>query len=148
MVMRTPSLGESLHRLLHAYKRVLQDGIARAGIPLTVGQIRVLKGITDLPTCTAQAIASGMQQDKGQIARLVKELEARELVTRSPDPEDSRRLVLEATPSGRAMRERLAAVEVEAGAAMAAGLDADQVATFVRLAELMTCNLQNSEESE
>lgn len=141
--MITETIGESLHQLLHAYKRSLREGYAAAGIELTVAEIRVLKGIARASDCTAQTIAERMLQDKGRIARLIKSLQSAGLVDRQPHPEDSRSRRLSLTPGGKALSRRIADIETEAGQRMGAGLAEDELTHFIGLANAMAANLDD-----
>lgn len=142
----TPVIGETLHRLLHAYKRAMRDGYAEADIGLTVSHIRVLKGIASLGDGTAQNLADRMRQDKGRVARLIKDLAAEGLIARTPHPNDSRSRQIALTAAGREMRQRIAAIEARAGARMADGLSADDLNHFTALAESMIANLEQPTE--
>ncbi|ERJ20049.1 transcriptional regulator [Salinisphaera shabanensis T35B1] len=142
--MHTP-IGETLHRLLHAYKRAMRDGYTTAGIELTGAQIRMIKGIASDPDASAQAIAKRTRQDKGHIARLIKDLEGEDLITRRPHPSDSRYRQLKLTAAGHALATRIAEVEAEAGARMARHLPDPDIERFVELAEAMIANLESSE---
>lgn len=137
-----PATGESLHRLLHAYRRALREGHAAAGIALPVTHLRALKGVAHAGGCSAQAIAETLRLDKSQISRLVRDLRANSLIEQHPDPADNRSRRLSLTPDGAAMVEHIAAVEAEAGERMAAGLDRGQLRNFIGLADLMAANLE------
>lgn len=137
-----PAVGETLHRLLHAYKRAMREEYDAADIGLTVSHMRVLKGVAGLPDATAQAIADRMRQDKGRIARLLKDLADHGLIERCPHPQDNRSRQLVLTPAGRAMREHLAQIERRAGARLAADLPAEDLQRFTQLAETMITNLE------
>lgn len=141
MAERSPT-GETLHRLLHAYKRAMRDGYAAADIDLTVSQIRVLKGIARQNQGTAQNIADRMRQDKGRIAKLIKSLVADGLVARQPHPDDSRSQQLVLTAAGQELAAQIATVEARAGARMAGSLSAADLARFTDLAEAMIANLE------
>ncbi|MGN8159817.1 MarR family winged helix-turn-helix transcriptional regulator [Salinisphaera sp. SWV1] len=138
--------GETLHRLLHAYKRAMRDGYAAADIDLTVGEIRVLKGIARSRHGTARHIAERMRQDKGRIARLIKGLVTAGLVVRQPHPDDNRSQQLELTDAGRELAARIASVEARAGARMAGGLSDTDLARFTDLAEAMITNLEHAQD--
>lgn len=139
-------IGESLHRLLHAYKRAMREEYEAADIGLTVSHARVLKGIDRLEDGTAQHIADRMRQNKGRIARLIKDLVGQGLVERRPHPDDSRSQQLSLTQTGHDMRARIAAIEAQAAARMAGGLPADDVHRFIDLADTMIANLEQSQD--
>ncbi|GAB3673947.1 MarR family winged helix-turn-helix transcriptional regulator [Salinisphaera aquimarina] len=142
----TPAIGETLHRLLHAYKRAMREEYDAADIGLTVSHIRVLKGIAGLREGTAQTIANRMRQDKGRIARLIKDLADEGFIARRPHPTDSRSQQLALTPAGREIRQRIAMIEARAGARMADGLLEADIHRFIELAESMIANLEQSQD--
>lgn len=139
-------IGESLHRLLHAYKRAMREEYEAADIGLTVSHARVLKGVAGSENGTAQRIADRMRQNKGRIARLIKDLVDEGLVARRPHPDDSRSQQLTLTEAGRDMRARIAAIEAQAAARMADGLPERDVLRFIDLAEAMIANLEQSQD--
>lgn len=143
--MSTPAVGETLHRLLHAYKRAMREGYSAADLEWSVSHIRVLKGIARQADASAQHIAERMRQDKGRIARLIKDLERDGLVERHPHPDDSRRRQLRLTANGRAITGKIATVEAQAGARMATGLTGTDIHHFIELAETMIANLDRTE---
>lgn len=106
----------------------------------------MLKGIARNRHGTAQHIADGMRQDKGRIVRLIKGLMNDGLVARHPHPDDSRSQLLELTEAGHERADRIAAVEARAGARMAGGLSAADLARFTELAEAMIANLEHSQD--
>jgi DNA-binding MarR family transcriptional regulator len=139
--MVTPHPGDTLHRLLHAYKRAMREAYLTAGIDLPHSHVRVMKAVCHLPQCSAQAIAERMQRDKSQITRVVQDLCASKLVSRHADPGDGRRQILTPTAAGKRLRKRITDAERAAGAHMVHGLPPASVAEFVRLAEAMAANL-------
>jgi DNA-binding MarR family transcriptional regulator len=144
--MNTSHPVDTLHRLLHAYKRAMREAYLGAGIDLPITHVRVLKGIGYLPACTAQALAKRMQRDKSQITRIVKELRALDLVRSQTDPEDGRNRILTPTDAGKRLLACVAEAEREAGDRMMAGLPPDAVAEFVRLAGIVATNLDSSKD--
>ncbi|ANG62775.1 transcriptional regulator [Marinobacterium aestuarii] len=145
--MTDSAMGEALHQLLHAYKRALQQSFLEHGITFGIAHIRSLKVIRAAQAspesdCTAQQIAARLQRDKAQIARLVKDLLAAELIEKQDNAQDRRSQILRLTPAGEAMYARIQAAERHTSQRMAKGLNEDEVHTFVRLAKGMTRNLK------
>jgi DNA-binding MarR family transcriptional regulator len=134
-------IGETLHRLLHAYRRALREAYEQGGIALTVVHIRALKSVAGLEDCTAQAIALHTQLDKAQITRALNDLCAEGLIEKQSHPSDGRSSVLALTPPGRALARKIRKLESQAGAQMARGLGARELTDFVRLADRMLDNL-------
>ncbi|MCM2129372.1 MarR family winged helix-turn-helix transcriptional regulator [Larsenimonas rhizosphaerae] len=145
--MTSDTLGDALHRLLHAYKRALRQAYNDAGLTLTVSHIRLLKGIHHQPGSTINALAERSRRDKAQITRLLHGLIAEGLIEKSPHPEDRRSQQVHPTDSGRAMIAAVQQAETVAAERMSAGLPASDIALFTRLAVTMTDNLYPAPES-
>ncbi|RCK52389.1 transcriptional regulator [Thalassospira profundimaris] len=135
------TIGETLHTLLHAYKRALRQAYQQADIPLAISHIRTLKGINAVPDCTPLALSTRTKHDKGQLARLLKDLLAENLIEKHPHPDDKRSNILRLTPKGYQMIKRIKEVEEIAASRMAAGLSPDEITDFNRLANIMSANL-------
>lgn len=142
--MSLTSLGEPLHRLTHAYRSFMRSAITEAGIGLPITHLRALKGVRKWERCTAQFIAQRMHRDKAQITRVLKELLEEGLITKVNNPEDRRSQWLRLTADGEAMIERIKAVEEVAMHRMTRHIKPDDVETFIRLANLMADNLQDT----
>jgi DNA-binding MarR family transcriptional regulator len=145
--MINPHIGEALHQLLHAYRRSMRQSYQEVGIDLAVAHIRSLKVIhhhqqSAQEPCTARLIAVSIERDKAQIARLVKDLLAAELIEKQDNPEDRRSQFLRLTQTGEAMLARIREAEQRASLRMAQGLSEDEMDSFVRLATAMTDNLK------
>ncbi|WP_353979239.1 MarR family winged helix-turn-helix transcriptional regulator [Salinicola endophyticus] len=134
--------GDTLHRLLHAYKRALRRAYDDERLGLGVAQIRTLKAIRNLSPCSASAIAPRLRWDKAQLARLLSDLDRRELVCRRPAPDDGRRQQLTLSDAGRAMLARVDACEQRAHTRLAKGLSEAELTAFETLAQRLIDNLE------
>jgi DNA-binding MarR family transcriptional regulator len=139
--MPESTIGETLHTLLHAYKRALRQAYHQAEIPLAISHIRTLKGINAIANCTPLALSSRTKRDKGQVTRLIKDLLADQLIEKHPHPGDKRSNILHLTPAGHQMITRIKEIEEIAASRMAIGLTPDEIADFNRLANIMSANL-------
>ncbi|MEQ5773900.1 MULTISPECIES: MarR family winged helix-turn-helix transcriptional regulator [unclassified Thalassospira] len=139
--MPESTIGETLHSLLHAYKRALRQAYHQAEIPLAISHIRTLKGINAIPDCTALALSSRTKRDKGQVTRLIQDLLAEQLIEKHPHPRDKRSNILHLTPDGQKMIKQIKEIEEIAASRMAIGLTPDEIADFNRLATTMSANL-------
>lgn len=141
------NIGESLHRLLHAYKRALRQAYQEAGLNLAISQIRSLKVIHHAQEhnliCTPQTIADRLQRDKAQITRLTKDLLEQELIAKQAHPEDRRSQILTLTEKGSSVFRTMRQIEKLAGNRMAQGLNVDEISEFIRLADAMSENLEH-----
>ncbi|WP_412558099.1 MarR family winged helix-turn-helix transcriptional regulator [Thalassospira sp. MIT1370] len=133
--------GETLHRLVHAYKRSLMNAMVDADMPMPISHKRVMKWIIRIPGITAQQMAEKSGQDKGRITRLLKELENDGLIERRPHPIDRRSQTLHLTAAGETRMEAFRTVEQHVRTRMTRGLTPQQIRDFVEIANLMADNL-------
>lgn len=132
--MPSLSLSETLHTLVHAYKKQLRSDIAAQEINLPVTHIRALKGICRNPESTAQSIALRMQRDKAQITRVLNELQQSGLITKVDNPKDGRSQLLRPTAEGEKIMRQVNISERKTVAHMTQALSLDEVDTFIQLA--------------
>ncbi len=107
-----------LREVSHAFQARLQDLPAFEALGLTPFQGRLVSVIGRRPGISQQAIAARTGRDKAQVARTVKELEARGLLRRATHEHDWRMQCLSLT---------------EAGARAAAAIDAERDALGVQV---------------
>jgi len=132
--MPSLSLSETLHRLVHAYKKQLRSDIAAQEIDLPVTHIRALKGVCRNPESTAQSIALRMQRDKAQITRVLNELQQGGLITKIDNPKDGRSQLLRPTAEGEKIMTQISTSERKTVARMTHALSSAEVDTFIKLA--------------
>ncbi|TXS95190.1 MarR family transcriptional regulator [Parahaliea maris] len=135
--MPKTSLSEAVHRLMHAYRHLLREGIQTEGIDLPVTHIRTLKGVCHDPGCTAQSIAQRMQRDKAQITRALNDLIGLGLVVREDNPRDRRSQLLRPTASGLVTMAQLDRAEEQAVQQLTQHLNASELASFIEMSNLM-----------
>ncbi|MEC8080200.1 MAG: MarR family transcriptional regulator [Pseudomonadota bacterium] len=110
-------------------------------IPLSPLYFIILKMIHDYPNCTPMLIAHRCGRDKGQVTRLVKELESQAMVERFPNPEDKRSFFLRLTEQGKTCFGKLERYDIDALEAMTHGLTDEQLQHFLDIANIMSENL-------
>lgn len=142
--MSATSLGETLHRLVHAYKKQLRADIAAQQIELPVTHIRALKGICRHPESTAQSIALRMQRDKAQITRVLNELQQGGYILKVDNPKDGRSQLLRPTAQGEQLMTQIIAAEKATVAHMTQALDQDEIAVFIRIANQISDSVAES----
>ena len=142
--MSAISLGETLHRLVHAYKKQLRADIAAQQIELPVTHIRALKGICRHPEATAQSIALRMQRDKAQITRVLNELQQSGYILKVDNPKDGRSQLLRPTAQGEQLMTQIIAAEKATVAHMTQALDQDEIAVFIRIANQISDSVAES----
>lgn len=119
-------LCHSLYVATNAVTRAYRAQLAE--LNLTYPQYLVLLTLWDLEQATVSDIARVMQVESATLTPLLKRMEINGLVTRQRDPEDERRVIVQATQPARNMRRKLA--KIQENVACSTGLDE---AAFKRL---------------
>jgi len=88
--------------MLGRFRRLMVRRADRLSPGLLPGNYKIFSTIVQHGPVTATEVAEQMMIDKGQLSRGVAALERLGLVVRTPDPDDRRAQLLEATPEGRA----------------------------------------------
>jgi DNA-binding MarR family transcriptional regulator len=97
---------EALLELFAAMRGRLRDALRDSPGALAPMHQRMLRHCLQHPGASQQALAQASGRDKGQIARLIKELETQGLLVREADPSDGRMQRLRVTAAGRAAHQR------------------------------------------
>lgn len=87
--------------LISQFRRLVARNAQRVADGMLPGAYKVFTVIVRHGPVTSAALAERMMFDKGQMSRTVRYLEDLGLVTRSPDPDDRRAVLLEATEEGK-----------------------------------------------
>lgn len=103
---------DNLYTVLKEIFLLLDDGDRRllADFDLTVPRFYALLHLGDHPGLSISQLSDLMFCDKSNITRLVKTLEADDLVYRQPHHSDGRVLCLHLTPQGKALRQEVLTV--------------------------------------
>ena len=132
-------LGYLIHELARLMKRRL-DGEARLH-KITLPQWRALAHVGTNASITQSALAQALDTDPMTISGVLDRLEKNGLITREPDPADSRAKLTQLTPEGAerlAVARRLGAEMYEAALA---GISKDDVAIAENVLRQMRDNL-------
>lgn len=78
------------------------------------------------PGGTQQQVVQSMGRDKGQVARLIRELEERHFLVRTPDERDRRVWRLTVTPEGKEKCQWFSAIEAQLATDMFGGIGAEK----------------------
>lgn len=87
-----------------AYRPLLEP------LGLTYPQYLVMLALWEDAPRTVKALGQALDLDSGTLTPLLKRLEAAGFVTRTRDADDERRVLIDLTPQGRALREKAAEV--------------------------------------
>ena len=96
-----------------------------APLGLTYPQYLVLLVLWEDDGITVSQLGARLALDSGTLTPLLKRLESQQLVSRQRDPEDERRVRLNLTPKGRALKAR--AAEIPRSMACATGCSLDEL---------------------
>lgn len=102
-------LEASFGELITHFRRLVMHNADLVSPGMLPGAYKVFTTIARNEGMTVSVLADRMMIDKGQMSRTVRELEALDLIERTPDPTDRRSSVLALTPHGLA---RLAAARI------------------------------------
>ncbi|MDZ7921463.1 MarR family winged helix-turn-helix transcriptional regulator [Rhodoferax sp.] len=129
---------QAMLRMFEALKAQMGLSLAEAGITLSPLHLHILSHCKAHPGGNQQALVQASTRDKGQIARITKELEAQALLHRSPDPQDGRSQILELTPAGLEACALFEAQHTALVQRMFATVTPEQLAVFTDVARLAT----------
>ncbi|MFK8184496.1 MAG: MarR family winged helix-turn-helix transcriptional regulator [Phormidesmis sp.] len=138
------TLSDSIHRLMHAYKHLLSNGINTRKIQLSITNIRVLKSVCRRPQSTAHSVAQRMQRDKAQITRALNDLIDAGLIKKVENPTDRRSQLLEPTSKGKKMKAKLDSIESQAVEQLTHNLAPADLEAFLRISQAMADNVEPS----
>lgn len=143
MSRQTP-ITESVWTLSHCYRVAFRKAIRAKELGLNAMVVRCLHIIHEHPQCTANVIVQTMARDKAQIARLVKEMMASNLIEKQPHPDDKRSHLLALTGQGEQLVARIRAAEQELDQQMRRGISEEDLAAFHRVSSAMAGNLRDT----
>lgn len=128
--------------LAHKFKSMVLRALRDQGIDIVPMHIKSLFCINRLENCTAVDISEALDRDKAQITRLIKELIDKELVHKTPNPNDKRSQLIELTSYGESTLKKVLAIEAKIIKKMHQGVSEEQVNQFEQLSRQMLDNLQ------
>jgi DNA-binding MarR family transcriptional regulator len=108
---------------------------------LTYPQFLVLLVLWERGDTSVTGIGNALQLETGTLSPLLKRLEATGFITRTRQAEDERSVVVGLTPAGRAVEERVAAVQNEVSDAT--GLTESEIVALRASLHALTANLRN-----
>tara|TARA_Y100000739_G_scaffold15982_1_gene12974 strand:- start:2516 stop:2995 length:480 start_codon:yes stop_codon:yes gene_type:complete len=135
------SLANTLFALMQNYRVTIREAINAGELGLNAMHVRCLHIIAATPQCTANDIVNQTQRDKAQIARLVKELLALNLIDKNASEHDKRCFILSFTAQGCALYDKLLNAEQHVNAQMCKNLNSQQINDFLYTAQQMIKNM-------
>lgn len=150
MTNRTPTNDEidAWHGVVRSYHRVEAALQARlANLSLNVTTHEVLQHLLHTPGLSQQQLAARVFTVKSHLSAIVRDLLARELVARQPDPADARAWQLHLTPAGESLARRALAEQTALIGAMFSGVAPELTRQFAALVATVEGNLIHAQPS-
>lgn len=135
------SLGFQVNLSAKAFAAALAS---RLPAGMTTAQMAVLSLLTDHPGASQREIAAATGIDTATLAEMLKRLEARGVVTREPDPNDARRLLVRVGDLGPGDLATALEAAHDVNERAMAGLSDDERRMLIPLLERLRTNLEAS----
>jgi DNA-binding MarR family transcriptional regulator len=130
--------------LFEGIKARMGSALRDTGDTLTPMAMRLLSHCLAHPGASQQALVELSARDKGQVARLIKELDQQGMLVREDSPDDKRSYRLQVTPTGRAACERFRAHHIAIAGQMFADMAGPDVAQFTQQLQGLSAQLSRS----
>ncbi len=137
-------LADLLHRTTRRLHRGTGDALAPLG--LSISEARVVRLVAEEPLRMA-VIADRLHVVPRTVTDIVDGAELAGVVARRPDPEDRRSTLVELTPAGRLLLDRLDSIRRESAARVFGALDGTQRAQLLALLRVVCASEQCSDEA-
>lgn len=132
---------EYVHRLMHDYRALQYRALREAPHGLTHMEAKVLGFFQRHPGATQSELAQDSGRDKAQLARLIKSLRDRDLLTAEVDAADRRNVRLTLSPAGQAIQRALRQQARRLGAQAVTGLSERERRQLLALLQRVRANL-------
>ncbi|OIN09123.1 MarR family winged helix-turn-helix transcriptional regulator [Oceanisphaera psychrotolerans] len=136
------TLVNTLFTLMNHYRVTIRQAIDANELGLNAMHVRCLHIISATSHCTANDIVTQTQRDKAQIARLIKELVALNLINKYASEHDKRSFIISLTPQGTELFNKLLDAEQQVNEQMCKNLNEQQISDFLATAKKMINNMQ------
>ena len=137
----------SLDKAIRQYRRLAQTNIDNAGVDITIDQWLVLRVIEETDDLTQSDIAERVFKDQASVARMIRLLLERGLLTAEPLPHDGRRTQLRVSDAGYRTLEAVEPVVLHNRAVALHGLSENDLNTLRYLLEQISSNCSASQTS-
>ncbi|PKH57370.1 MarR family transcriptional regulator [Shewanella sp. Choline-02u-19] len=138
----TIKIPDSFLALTYTFKSCVNKEIREVGIDIAPMEIQSLHCINRIDSCTAAYISEQLDRDKGQVARLVRDMLKKDLIYKVSNPSDSRSQLIELSEFGQEVLKQLLHIESGIMKVMLDSITENQVDQFNAIALAMTKNLK------
>ncbi|MCL9780029.1 MarR family winged helix-turn-helix transcriptional regulator [Vibrio sp. S4M6] len=140
--MYNEPLTEPIYHIMRSYKMAMRKTLKAKELGLNKMYIKCLSFIYTSENCTANDIANHFHRDKGQIARLVKDMIEREWITKVPNPEDKRSQILILTQQGNDIAQLVSDTQTTLQKKMQESLTKEETEAFRAIANKISASLK------
>lgn len=119
--------------LASKFRRLMAESAKRVDPELLPGAYKIFTTIVNHGEVTSSELCEELVVDKGQLSRLVRELESLDLVQRQPDPRDRRSALITPTATGLSRLEAARSPHGNALSRAVSSWSAEQVRTLTEL---------------
>ncbi|MCQ8820414.1 MarR family winged helix-turn-helix transcriptional regulator [Pseudoalteromonas agarivorans] len=134
-------LSNTLFELMQNYRVTIREAINAGDLGINAMHVRCIHIIASTSNCTANDIVTKTQRDKAQIARLIKDLIALNLINKQASDHDKRCFILSLTKQGNTLFDKLLASEQQINDQMCKNLNPQQIKDFLDTAQQMIKNM-------
>lgn len=135
---------ETLHQLLHLFRREMRRMLEQSDSELTFGELRILSLIGRHPQCTPSTLVEYSRTDKAQIARTISGLHKLGLVKRSQCKEDRRMHRLSLSAQGHKIYQALNDDRAQIAARLLQYCDEQQLIELLDLLQTASASAKDS----
>ena len=135
------SPGYTIHKLDRQMSLDLQHAFQARGFAITPEQWGVLNRLWENEGIHQSALAERAGKDRHNITRILNLLEKNGFILRTPDGEDKRRLNVNLTEEGKALKQKLIPIAINYLKKCFRGLTADEIQDLKRIHEHILKNL-------
>jgi DNA-binding MarR family transcriptional regulator len=139
------TIPDLMSALSHLFRAQLRHAPGLDASGLAPFQAKVLMVIDRRPDTTPRQLADHSGRDKAQVARVLKDLESRGLITRHPDPTDGRVSRLALTETGARAVEALCHRRQAIAEQMLSEVSEDEQAALIKTLEKMRAALEKTD---
>lgn len=132
---------ELVHRVMHDYRSLQYQSLRDESHGITHMEAKVLGFFAQHPDATQSDLAQHSGRDKAQLARLIKGLRDRELLTAEVDETDRRNVKLSLSPAGQALQRDLRQQAKRLSTRAVTGLSVQEKQQLLALLQRVRANL-------
>ena len=146
--MENESFANTVFAIAHSYRLAMRTALKANETGLNAMHVQCLSFIEKQQSCTANDIVNHFLRDKGQIARLIKEMLDKKWLNKSAHPKDKRSALLSLSAEGKVLAARITEAQSDIQKKMQKNLSTEELQEFTRIAAIISANLEGAGAAE